>query len=133
TAKMKHLLLMAFAILTIGCGEEKPIEVKKPIETEIPFQKRAEAGDAEAQQELGRMYASGNGVPQDYSEAVKWFRMAAEQGDARGQHRLGVMYELGYGVPQDYAEATKWIRKSAEQNYYGSSIWLEKNAKENGE
>ncbi|MDA7673993.1 sel1 repeat family protein, partial [Akkermansiaceae bacterium] len=97
------------------------------------FQKRAEAGDAEAQQELGRMYASGNGVPQDYSEAVKWFRMAAEQGDARGQHRLGVMYELGYGVPQDYAEATKWIRKSAEQNYYGSSIWLEKNAKENGE
>jgi TPR repeat protein len=28
---------------------------------------------------LGAMYAQGQGVPQDYAEAVKWFRTAAVQ------------------------------------------------------
>ncbi len=28
------------------------------------------------------MYANGQGVPQDYAEAARWYRMAAEQGDA---------------------------------------------------
>jgi TPR repeat protein len=36
--------------------------------------------DANAQFFLGVMYASGQGVPQDYNEAVKWFIKAAEQG-----------------------------------------------------
>ena len=51
------------------------------------------------------MYFHGKGVPQDYAEAVKWFRLAADQGDAGAQSILGVMYDEGHGVPQDYAEA----------------------------
>ena len=42
--------------------------------------KAAEGGDAEAQFNLGRMYASGEGVPRDYKAAVRWFRKADEQG-----------------------------------------------------
>ena len=42
--------------------------------------KAAEQGDAEAQTSLGLMYDNGKGVPQDYAEAVKWYRKAAEQG-----------------------------------------------------
>ena len=53
------------------------------------------------------MYANGKGVPQDYAEAVKWYRRAAEQGDAYAQNNLGLMYANGKGVPQDYAEAVK--------------------------
>ena len=45
------------------------------------------------------------GVPQNYAEAVKWYRLAADQGDASAQFNLGVMYDKGQGVPQDYAEA----------------------------
>ena len=41
------------------------------------------------------MYARGQGVPQDYAEAVKWYRLAADQGDARAQNNLGVMYANG--------------------------------------
>jgi TPR repeat protein len=40
----------------------------------------AEQGDAFAQFSLGIMYDNGEGVPQDYAEAVKWYRLAAEQG-----------------------------------------------------
>ncbi len=61
------------------------------------------------------MYHEGQGVPQDYAEAVKWFRLAAEQGNADGQYVLGSMYYKGHGVPQDYAEAVKWYRLAAEQ------------------
>ena len=42
----------------------------------------AEAGDEVAQYNLGIMYENGEGVPQDYKEAVKWYRLAAEQGYA---------------------------------------------------
>jgi hypothetical protein len=75
----------------------------------------AEQGNAEEQTNLGIMYDSGQGVPQDHAEAVRWYRLAAEQGDARAQTRLGIMYENGQGVPQDYAEAVRWYRLAAEQ------------------
>jgi TPR repeat protein len=61
------------------------------------------------------MYDNGEGVKQDYAEAVKWYRKAAEQGEASAQFYLGLMYAKGQGVKQDYAEAVKWYRKAAEQ------------------
>jgi TPR repeat protein len=54
------------------------------------------------------MYDKGNGVPQDYKEAVKWFRLAAEQGYGPAQGKLGIMYDNGMGVPQDYVQAYAW-------------------------
>jgi TPR repeat protein len=54
-------------------------------------------------------------VPQDYQEALKWYRPAAEQGYAPAQYSLGVAYERGQGVPQDYREAVKWYRRAAAQ------------------
>ena len=50
---------------------------------------KAEQGDASAQFRLGFMYNTGEGVPQDDAEAVKWYRLAAEQGDASAQFNLG--------------------------------------------
>ena len=77
----------------------------------------AKQGDADEQNNLGLMYVKGNGVPQDYTEAAKWFRKAAEQGLARAQYNLGIIYQIGNGVPQDYAEAIKWYLKAAEQGH----------------
>ena len=81
------------------------------------IRKLAEQGDAEAQCKLGFMYNIGRGVPQDYKEAVRWYRKAAEQGYATAQYNLGIMYDIGRRVPQDYKEAVKWYRKAAEQGY----------------
>jgi tetratricopeptide (TPR) repeat protein len=77
-------------------------------------------GDALAQKNLGTMYANGNGVEQDYEEAVKWYLKAAEQGDAGAQNNLGRMYAEGDGVAQDYEEAENWWRKAAEQGNAGA-------------
>ena len=61
------------------------------------------------------MYGDGNGVDQNYSEAIKWYRMAADQGDARAQKNLGIMYYKGQGVDQSNNNALRWLYKSAKQ------------------
>jgi hypothetical protein len=75
----------------------------------------AQDGNPRAQTNLGRLYALGQGVPQDYAQALTWFRRAADQGDVGAQFNLGVMYDNGQGVPQDYAQAGYWYRKAADQ------------------
>ena len=54
------------------------------------------------------MYRNGKGVPQDYKEAVRLYRLSAEQGYALAQYNLGLMYYKGQGVPQDYVSAHMW-------------------------
>jgi len=58
--------------------------------------------NAWAQTLLGSLYDDGQGVAQDYQEAVKWYRLAAMQGNALAQSNLGMMYSNGQGVAQDY-------------------------------
>ncbi|HHY84274.1 MAG TPA: sel1 repeat family protein [Verrucomicrobia bacterium] len=62
------------------------------------LRKAAEEGDPEAQCYLGVCYYTGQGVPLDYQEAVKWYRRAAEQNDPVAQCYLGVCYLNGLGV-----------------------------------
>ena len=77
------------------------------------IQRAAEQGDAEAQFTLGRLYETGEGVPRDDAEAVKWFQQAAEQGHTDAQDSLGRMYRFGLGVAKDDVEAEKWFSKAA--------------------
>ena len=72
------------------------------------LREKAEQGDVQAQYNLGIMYETGRGVPQDETEAVRWYRLAAEQGDAEAQFNLGAMYANGRGVPQDDVTAHMW-------------------------
>jgi TPR repeat protein len=59
---------------------------------------------------FGLIYATGRGVPQNYFQAVKWFRLAAEQGDALAQYNLGLIYASGYDVvPKDDVQALVWF------------------------
>jgi TPR repeat protein len=76
---------------------------------------QAEQGAADAQNTLGLMYYNGEGVPQDYEESVRWYRLAADQGLAAAQFNLGVMYDRGRGVLQDYVEAVRWYRLAVDR------------------
>ena len=79
------------------------------------FQPLAESGNPQAQFYLGRMYARGDGVPQDDEKAAKLYKKAAEGGDTIAQFVLGIWYEKGRGVPKDKGEAVKWYCKAAQQ------------------
>ena len=80
-------------------------------------QKGAESGDADAQLSLGIMYDLGQGVPQNFTEALKWYRLSASQGNAAAQNNLGVMYLNGSGTSRNFFEGAKWIQMSANQGY----------------
>ncbi|ENX1617529.1 tetratricopeptide repeat protein [Neisseria gonorrhoeae] len=74
----------------------------------------AAQGNAAAQFNLGVMYENGQGVRQDYVQAVQWYRKASEQGDAQAQYNLGLMYYDGRGVRQDLALAQQWLGKACQ-------------------
>ena len=63
------------------------------------------------------MHYFGRGVPQDFPEALKWFRLSAMQGFAKAQYNFGVMHEKGQGQPQNFAEALRWFRLAAAQGF----------------
>ena len=79
---------------------------------------KAMAGDAEAQYNFGLMYYLGEAVTKDYSEALRWWRMASKQDYAPAQSAIGEMYENGEGVMKNYSEAFTWYPRAAENAYY---------------
>lgn len=72
------------------------------------MRKLAEQGDPAAQFAMGAHYVTGEDVPQDYPQAVRWFSLAADHGHVTAQSTLGAYYGVGRGVPQDYSKAYFW-------------------------
>lgn len=108
----------------------------------------AELGYAYAQYRLGEMYAQGDRVPQDETEAMTWYLKAAnntnsdetvESDTPSGQAAFAIatMYEDGKGIPKDETTALAWYFKAAEKgsaeapykiaNKYARGIGLPKN------
>jgi hypothetical protein len=61
------------------------------------------------------MYLKGLGTPQDYVQALKWFKLAAEHGSATAERNLGYLYLKGLGVAPDLAQARTFFAKAADQ------------------
>ena len=47
---------------------------------------------------LGRMYALGRGVTQNYQEALKLYRLAGAQGNRDALSSIGNLFAMGKGV-----------------------------------
>ncbi len=107
--KSKELKTIAGAALPLQAISYFP-ELKRDVpevglDGILNYRKAAERGDATAQYFLGEAYYEGDGVSQNYTQAVKWWRKAAEQGSGAAQYRLGCAYANGEGAPQDYVYA----------------------------
>ena len=86
--KITALLLLFLAVFSRAVfGAESVDELRK----------KAEAGDAVAQTNLGVRYALGLDVPKDTAEAAKWYRKSAEQGNAYAQLFLAGLHARGDG------------------------------------
>jgi len=112
---MTHLILTlgtAF-LLTVGAVWAGPVEDTATATSFKQFQSLAAQGNAEAQNNLGQLYASGRGVPQDYSQARQWYEKASAQGHALAQNNLAELYYAGLGVPQDDVRAYMWVSLAA--------------------
>jgi serine/threonine protein kinase/TPR repeat protein len=89
------------------------------------LQSAAAEGDPVSQYNLGQMFYFGTGVPQDYTEAARWYRKAAEQGNPGAQSALGMMYLEGRGVPRDEEVALDWLVQAAAQGDQQAQFWLD--------
>jgi hypothetical protein len=87
-------------------------------------QARAEAGNADAQFELGLKLASSPGEAQDNLQAAQWYLKAADQSHALAQFNLGVMYAQGQGVVRNEATAFVWFERAAQQGDAGAQFHL---------
>ena len=74
-------------------------------------------GDASAMAALGTLYDTGHGVPQDFAQALAWYRQAAEAGSVRGMFNTGAMYDNGRGTPVNRVEALRWYARAAERGH----------------
>ena len=100
------------APLAPALAEEAP----NYIEDMKRWQPKAEAGDAEAQFQLGQMYALGHGFKQNFQSALEWYEKAAAQGNAKARTALGLLYYYGSGVEQNIDKAGEWFEKAAAQD-----------------
>lgn len=72
------------------------------------------AGNAEAEELIGVMYASGLGVERDDVRAFEWYLRAAMKGHAGAQSGVGWYYEVGRGISApDLVRAYMWYVLSA--------------------
>jgi hypothetical protein len=85
-----------FVLSCLSLAAQQP-DVKSP-EPPDRIRKAAEAGDAKAMTELGKL-ALRQRDPQ-LIEALKWFRKAVELGDTNAMAQLGRMYSLGWAGPK---------------------------------
>lgn len=72
----------------------------------------AEAGDAEAQNNVGEIFERGLGDAPNFEAARIWYEKAAAQGNTRAMLNLGTLYEAGNGVAQDRLKALNLYRQS---------------------
>ncbi len=73
----------------------------------------ANAGDTEAQTNLGEVFERGRGGAPQPELAAQWYRKAAEAGNGRAQVNLASLYERGLGVPKDPAQALAWYGRAS--------------------
>ena len=106
----RMILALTLSLLVFSaCAQDEP----SPDADLAALTMKADQGNAEAQHNLGLKYHTGEGVPQDDEEAVRWYRLAADQGLAVAQSMLSFMYATGRGVPQDDTLAHMWCNLAA--------------------
>lgn len=73
----------------------------------------ARNGNAIAQFNIALMYDEGNGVPQSYANAFKWYLRAAESGLIQAQYTAGYCYRKGRGIKLNVVRAHMWLNLAA--------------------
>ena len=94
-------------------NNEMIVECMRWLYEDVTF--KAERGDDVCQNVMGGLYLIGLYVPQDHSEAARWYHLSAEQGNSNSQNNLAFFYEEGIGVEKDLSKAIRLYRLSAEQ------------------
>lgn len=94
------------------------------------YEKAANSGDPNAQEQIGFFYQAGIGVERNPVRAAEWFERAVAGGSVSAKVNLGVAYVWGIGVRKDPEFAFQLFREAAEKGsgtgacFLGDSYYL---------
>ena len=77
------------------------------------YQESAEAGDVDAQFNLGLSYRQSDIVAADFGLARFWLQKAADQGHIKAMGNLAILYMSGSGVERSYCKAKLLFEQAA--------------------
>jgi uncharacterized protein len=126
---MRFLASWTVLVLTLSLGQLLADDATPQIQD---LQAATAKGDPVAEQELGRAYNLGQGVPLDFSKALDLYRKSAAQGNAKAMNNLGIMYHKGQGVAADDKEASKWLQQAADKDLPSAELALGLGYREGG-
>ena len=89
-------------------------EPEKPFNLET-LEAKAEAGEVEAQYEMGWRHALGMEMDMDDEIAIPWLEKAAAAGHMLAQNNMGARYYTGDGVDRDLMQAYRLFFLAANQ------------------
>ena len=93
-------------LILIACLQAECLRAQK---YSFSLESAANRGNVEAMVEVGKCYASGNGIDKDLEKAFKWFLKAAKFGDTGAQFAVYEAYLKGYGVEANPEQAQYWL------------------------
>ena len=114
-----HASMLASCLLTgpVFAGVEEGRDFMEANQYEAAMQEflpAARAGNADAEELIGVLYALGLGVPRDDVRAFEWYLRASMKGHPGAQSGIGWYYEVGRGVEGvDLVRAYMWYTLSA--------------------
>jgi uncharacterized protein len=78
------------------------------------YQQACDGGNMDGCDNLGVLYANGQGGLKDYAQASALYRKACDGGNMHGCANLGSVYESGQGVSQSYIQAFSLHKKACD-------------------
>jgi TPR repeat protein len=101
--------------------EQLQYQANDYIDAMVSLNAAANAGSADAEDEYGKDYVSGQLVGgTDFGKAMSWFQKAAANGSSDAQVQIGLLYLKGDGVAQSDALAAQWIGKGDDDDTAGA-------------
>jgi localization factor PodJL len=99
---------------SLSDAHRRPLDLPPAMVGPLSLRLAAANGDPSAEFSVASRFADGNGIKQDLSEAMRWYRRSAARGFAQAQYRVATFYERGLDVKQDNARAKIWYQRAAE-------------------
>jgi TPR repeat protein len=90
-------------------GYESPRDPERAVSL---YERAAAKGQADAMYELFLAYRDGNGVPEEFTTALRWIEASAHADHPAGQALFGYWCETN--SPSNMPEAVRWYRKAAD-------------------
>lgn len=83
----------------------------------------AEAGDPEAQYNIGWMYLNGYGLMMNDSKALEWWQRSSDQGYTDASFSIAMLYSLGEGkVKKDMGKAIEYYLMAVEDGHEDANM-----------